>query len=155
MCDRESKNTFSETFVKGIMSLFSYVETDFRCKVVVLTGYENYFSCGGTKELLLAIQEGRVKFTDIPIHSLPLICSIPVIAAMQGHGIGAGWSMGMFCDVPLLSEESTYLCPYMHYGFTPGAGSTLIFPARFGRHLGQEILFAAKTSAKSSFNPGS
>ncbi len=64
--------------------------------------------------------------------------------AMQGHAIGGGWSLGMFCDVNIFSEESIYQAPYMQYGFTPGAGSTLIFPARLGPNLSREILFAGR-----------
>ena len=144
MCDEQSKNGFSKALSEGMEELFSYIENDLDCKVVVLTGYGNYFSSGGTKEGLLAIQEGKEQFNDAPIYQLPLKCSIPVIAAMQGHGIGAGWALGMYSDIVFLSEESTYCCPYMSYGFTPGAGSTLIFPMRFGAQLGKEILFSAK-----------
>jgi len=75
-----------------------------------------------TKESLLAIQAGKAKFTDHKIFQVALDCKLPVIAAMQGHGIGAGWTLGMFADVVLLSEESRYVSPYMNYGFTPGAG---------------------------------
>ncbi|MCP4156932.1 MAG: hypothetical protein GY757_54975, partial [bacterium] len=112
-------------------------------KVVVLTGYDTYFASGGTKDGLLAIQEGKAKFTDTRIYFIALECDIPVIAAMQGHGIGAGWSMGMYCDVVVFSEESAYRSPYMQYGFTPGAGATLIFPEQFGNDLGREILLTA------------
>ncbi|MCX2765223.1 enoyl-CoA hydratase-related protein, partial [Aquimarina muelleri] len=65
---------------------------------VVLTGYDTYFASGGTKESLLAIQQGKAKFTDTKVFQLAMECKIPVIAAMQGHGIGAGWSLGMFSD---------------------------------------------------------
>lgn len=71
---------------------------------------------------------------------MPLYCKIPVIAAMQGHAIGAGWAMGLFCDYTIFSEESVYQSPYMRYGFTPGAGSTLIFPQRFGKILSRNFI---------------
>jgi acyl transferase domain-containing protein/enoyl-CoA hydratase/carnithine racemase len=143
LCDAASKNTFTEALVQGVMQAFKAIDKNPAYKVVILTGYDHYFSCGGTKEGLLAIQEGAIKFTDVKIYSLPLECDIPVIAAMQGHGIGAGWSLGMFCDDVILSAESVYLSPYMKYGFTPGAGSTLVFPEKFGKDLGREILFTA------------
>ena len=108
--------------------------------MVVLTGYDSYFASGGTKESLLAIQSGTAKFTDFKIFQLAMQCEVPVIAAMQGHGIGAGWSLGMFADVVLFGEESHYVSPYMNYGFTPGAGSTLMVPTRLGQDLGRESL---------------
>ncbi len=144
LCDIKSKNTFSPSFIDGIQKVFQHIKKNSTYKVVVLTGYDRYFACGGTKEMLLDIYEGKSKFTDTRIYDLALECPIPVIAAMQGHGIGAGWSMGMYCDFVVFNEESVYVSNYMHYGFTPGAGATLIFPYRFGIDLGREILFTAK-----------
>jgi len=144
MCDRQSKNTFSESLADGLLEAFGHIKNNTDYKVVVLTGYGNYFACGGNREGLLAIQRGEAKFTDAKVHALTLACDIPVIAAMQGHGIGAGWALGMFCDFAIFGKESTYTSNYMRYGFTPGAGATLIFPERFGDDLAWEILFTAK-----------
>jgi len=144
MHDQQNKNTFTGTLANGLIEVFEHIKNNSNYKVVILTGYENYFACGGSKEGLLAIQNGMMKFTDVNIYSLALECEIPVIAAMQGHGIGAGWAMGMFCDLVVFSEESVYVSNYMRYGFTPGAGATLIFPHRFGEDLAREILFAAR-----------
>ena len=126
MEDREAKNMFSEAFMEGVAEAFAHIEQMPGYKVVVLTGYDSYFASGGTKESLLAIQAGQIKFTDTRIFQAALDCKLPVIAAMQGHGIGAGLALGMFADIVLLSEESRYVSPYMNYGFTPGAGATYI-----------------------------
>lgn len=141
MEDREAKNMFSDAFLEGMYEIFAHIDSHPEYKIIVLTGYESYFSSGGTKEGLLAIQQGKYKFTDRKVFQLPLECKLPVIAAMQGHGIGAGWSMGAFADFTLMSEKSRYLSPYMNYGFTPGAGSTFIFPKRIGYDLAKESLF--------------
>ncbi|HTR88010.1 MAG TPA: SDR family NAD(P)-dependent oxidoreductase [Reyranella sp.] len=142
--DRAARNTSSPAFVQGVVEAFEHIARTPFYKAVVLTGYEHYFACGGTKEGLLAIQSGTSRFTDEQSYALPLACEVPVIAAMQGHAVGAGWAMGLFCDVTIYSEESVYRSPYMLYGFTPGAGSTLIFPHRLGGALSREILFSAR-----------
>src|SRR5437588_11952735 len=67
-------------------------------------------------------------------------CKLPVIAALQGHGIGAGWCLGMFADVVVLSEESRYVSPYMNYGFTPGAGATWVLGKKLGWDVARESL---------------
>lgn len=144
MQDRVNKNTFSRELVQGLKHAFESIEAGKNYKVVILTGYDTYFASGGTKEALLAIQEGRMKFSDNDIYHLPLDCKLPVIAAMQGHGIGAGFSMGLFCDFIVMSRECIYTSNYMKYGFTPGAGATLIFPEKCGISLAQEILFTGK-----------
>jgi acyl transferase domain-containing protein/enoyl-CoA hydratase/carnithine racemase/acyl carrier protein len=144
LCDRASKNTFSPEFVSGVIAAFNHINATPAYKVVVLTGYDNYFACGGTRQGLLAIQNGSARFTDEQSYSMPLLCEIPVIAAMQGHAIGAGWAMGLYCDWAAYSEESVYQSPYMLYGFTPGAGSTLLFPLRLGHDFSREILMTAR-----------
>lgn len=142
--ERDGKNTSSPDFVKAVTEAFAHIAATPSYKAVVLTGFDTYFACGGTRDGLLAIQRGAARFTDEQTYSLPLLCEIPVIAAMQGHAIGAGWAMGLFCDYAVYSEESVYHSPYMLYGFTPGAGSTLIFPARLGFDLAGEVLFTAR-----------
>ncbi|MCI4193231.1 FkbM family methyltransferase [Dickeya dianthicola] len=144
LCERESRNKFSKAFVAGFEEIFAHIHQNQAYKVVVLTGYDHYFASGGTMETLQAIQQGNAKFTDEKIFALPLECDIPVIAAMQGHGIGPGWAVGMFCDDAIFSQESVYYSPYMRYGFTPGAGSTLILPCRLGLDIAREVLFTAK-----------
>ncbi len=142
--DRSSKNTFSPEFVNGVISAFEHINNTPEYKAVILTGYDSYFACGGTKQGLLDIQNGTARFTDEQSYSMPLLCELPVIAAMQGHAIGAGWAMGLYCDCTVYSEESVYQSPYMRYGFTPGAGSTLIFPDRLGYDLSREVLLSAE-----------
>jgi len=144
MQEREAKNMFSEALMAGLNEAFGSIRQNPAFKVVVLTGYDSYFATGGTREALLAIQQGQVSFTDDKVFELPLTCPLPVIAAIQGHAIGGGWSLGMFADLILLSEESRYLSPYMGYGFTPGAGSTLVFPKKIGYDLARETLLSAK-----------
>ncbi|NJM14965.1 MAG: hypothetical protein HC896_05910 [Bacteroidales bacterium] len=144
MEDREMRNMFSDALVEGIIEAFEHIKETPGYKVVILTGFDNYFASGGTKETLLDIQKGKFKFTDTKIFHLAMECSVPVIAAMQGHGVGAGWSLGMFADFIFFSEESKYLSPYMNYGFTPGAGATLIFPEKTGYDLAREMLLTAQ-----------
>ncbi|MCP5007146.1 MAG: SDR family NAD(P)-dependent oxidoreductase, partial [Planctomycetes bacterium] len=55
-----------------------------------------------------------------------------------------GWTFGMFSDFILFSEESVYSTRFMNFGFTPGAGSTLIFPYQLGVDLSKEVLFTAQ-----------
>lgn len=143
MQDRVHKNTFSDEMVQGLIQAFASIRANAGWKAVILTGYESYFCSGGTQEALLALQEGKGKFTDVNIYSLALDCAIPVIAAMQGHGIGGGFVMGLYADFIILSRESVYTTNFMKYGFTPGMGATYILPKKLGFSLAQELLLNA------------
>ncbi|GCF07153.1 polyketide synthase [Dictyobacter arantiisoli] len=143
MQDRAHKNTFSRQLVDGLLQAFAAISTNQRYKCVVLTGYDGYFASGGTQESLLAIYEGREKFTDTSLYSLALDCQIPVIAAMQGHAIGGGFVMGLFADFVILGRECVYTTNFMKYGFTPGMGATFIVPQKLGLSLAEELLLNA------------
>jgi polyketide synthase PksN len=144
LSDPATKNAFSPALTQGIQELFEHIRANPTYKALVLTGYDRFFASGGTKEGLLSIHHGTARYSDAPLYELPLRCEIPVIAAMQGHAIGAGWSFGLFCEEIILADEGLYSSRFMRYGFTPGFGSTLIFEERFGHDLGREILFTAR-----------
>ncbi|CAN7392135.1 SDR family NAD(P)-dependent oxidoreductase [Trinickia sp. LjRoot230] len=144
MADRDAKNMFSDALSYGLAQAFEHVAASRGYKVVVLTGYDMYFSSGATRETLTAIHAGRARFIDNPLFRLPLDCTIPVIAGMQGHAMGAGWALGMFADIALVGDASRFRSPYLDYGFTPGAGATLIFPHVVGLDLARESLLSAR-----------
>jgi len=149
MCDVGGGNTFTEPLLRGLQESFASVADDEDVRAVVLTGAGPYFCCGGTKDSLMELHQGRTNFlgkeSGAQVYSLPLSCPVPVIAAMQGHAIGGGLSLGLFSDSVILAREGVYGATFMKYGFTPGFGSTLIFPQRLGAVLGAEMLLGAKT----------
>lgn len=145
MQDRANKNTFTNGLIEGLTTAFARVAARSEVKVVVLTGYDSYFSSGGTQEGLRDLYDGKFKFTDKDLYSLALNCPVPVIAAMQGHGIGGGFVLGLFADIIVLARESVYTANFMKYGFTPGMGSTFILPQKLGIALAEEMMLTAGT----------
>lgn len=145
MQDKVHKNTFTNEMAEGLIQSFESIKSKSQYKVVIFTGYDSYFSSGGTQEALFSLSEGKGKFTDTNLYSLALNCPIPVISAMQGHGIGGGFAMGMFSDFVILSQESIYTANFMKYGFTPGMGATFILPKKLGLSLAEEMMISAGT----------
>lgn len=150
--EREHGNTFTERFVSGLKGAFARIRENPGIKVVIVHGYDNYFCCGGTKEELIALHEGagkekaegQVLFSDLGFHDLFLRCEVPVIAAMQGHALGAGLALGCTADIIIMGEQCVYNAIFMKYGFTPGFGATCLIPNRLGHTLGNEMLFTAR-----------
>jgi 4-carboxy-3-alkylbut-2-enoyl-[acp] decarboxylase len=145
MQDRVNKNTFTPELIQALSEAFEYIGQDEKYKAVILTGFDSYFASGGSQEMLLALHEGKGTFADTNFYSLALDCPIPVISAMQGHGIGGGFALGLFADFIILSRESIYTTNFMKYGFTPGMGATLILPEKLGLALSEEMLLMAET----------
>src|SRR5437870_3384559 len=81
MQDKVNKNTFTNELIAGLTDAFDVIKTRTDLKVVILTGYDSYFSSGGSQEGLRGLFEGQFKFTDKDLYSLALNCPIPVIAA--------------------------------------------------------------------------
>ncbi len=144
MEDKSSRNTFSKELITGIIASFEKIKNNSTYKVVILTGYENYFCCGGTKDELVSIYKKEIGFNDLNFFTLPLDCEIPVISAMQGHGIGGGFVFGLYADFSILGKENIYTTNFMKYGFTPGMGGTFMVPLRLGNIIGNEMLFTAE-----------
>jgi polyketide biosynthesis enoyl-CoA hydratase PksI len=144
MQDRVNKNTFTPEIVDGLIDAFSKVKESDSCRVVVLTGYDNYFSTGGTLAFLISLTSGEGRFSDSNFYNLALRCEVPVISAMQGHALGGGFVFGLFSDFAVMSRESIYATNFMKYGFTPGMGATFILPKKLGIVLGSEMLMSAK-----------
>lgn len=145
MQDRVNKNTFTDELIRGLTGAFADIKARTDYKVVILTGYDTYFCSGGTQEGLRELYEGKIQFTDKNLYSLALDCPIPVISAMQGHGVGGGFVMGLFADFVILARESVYTANFMKYGFTPGMGSTFILPRKLGFSLAEEMMLTALT----------
>ncbi|MDJ1175526.1 polyketide synthase, partial [Roseofilum sp. BLCC_M114] len=144
MRDQEYRNTFSHGLINGLYECFGAIAQNETYKVVILTGYDNYFCSGGTKEELIRIHRREIKFDDLDFFRIALDCKLPVISAMQGHGIGGGFVLGLYADLVVLSEESIYTTNFMKYGFTPGMGCTLIVPHKLGGGLGAELMYTAE-----------
>jgi len=143
MKDKVSKNTFSDRFSQQLIAAFNTIKQNTLTKVVILHGYDNYFCCGGSKDELISIYEGRKKFTDLNFYKILIECEVPVICAMQGHALGAGFALGCYGDMMVMAKESLYSTNFMKYGFTPGFGATYIVPKKMGTLVGQEMLLSA------------
>lgn len=144
MEERQFKNTFSPALIQGLIKVFDEIHDRSDIKVVIIQGYENYFCCGGTKEELLSIYEGKITFADLSFYRLLLDCDVITIAAMQGHALGGGLAFGCYADFLFLAEECIYSTNFMKYGFTPGMGATYIIPKKMGESLGHKMLYSAR-----------
>lgn len=145
MEDRQSKNMFSEALQLGLQKAISGIQHNKNIKVLILTGYDNLFCMGGTKDGMLDIANKKHSYTDAPFLYRGLLeLDIPVISAMQGHAFGGGLTLGLYADICLMAEESVYSANFMKYGFTPGMGATYILGEKLGNNLAIEMMFTAK-----------
>ena len=67
MYDRTSKNMFSDELVLGLHKHLFDIQQNKNIRAVILTGYDNIFCMGGSKDNLMDIAHGRQNFTDMPL----------------------------------------------------------------------------------------
>ena len=110
--DEVGKNALSETFVELFLEHLAAIAEDPRAKVCLIKGLPGIFCSGGDIAMLRNLAEGKVQATDIMLSRALLELPIPTIAAMAGHAIGGGLTLGLCCDMILLGEQSRYGCTF-------------------------------------------
>ena len=143
--DRSGKNQFSAALLQDLAARLKDVAADPAAKVIVLTGYDDVFCLGGSQDELKKLAAGELRFSEVPpVYRLLLECPLPVIAAMQGHALGAGLAFGLFADIVVMSEDHMYSANFMNYGITPGFGATLIFKEKLSERIAGEMLWTGR-----------
>lgn len=144
MQDEEGKNVFSDELINGLISAVDELESTYEPRVMILSGLPDVFSGGAEKETLLALSDGKVLVKDLLISEKLLGTSFPIIAAMEGHGIGGGLVMAVCCDIVVAARESRYGTVFMNMGFTPGMGCTVLLADLMGTYIANEMMYTGK-----------
>lgn len=144
MQDPEGKNTLGESFVELLTERLTELSEDRDAKVCVLTGLPDVFCAGGDKDMLMNLAKGEVAATDIMVSRAVLEVPIPMIAAMAGHAVGGGLTLGLCCDIVLMAKESSYGCSFMNMGFTPGMGTTRLLQMAMGEFVAAEMMYGGQ-----------
>jgi enoyl-CoA hydratase/carnithine racemase len=64
----------------------------------------------------------------------------PLIAAVDGKGVGLGLTMLLHCDFVYCTERTSLVAPFVNLGLVPEAASSLLLPKLVGHARAAEIL---------------
>lgn len=67
----------------------------------------------------------------------------PLIAAVNGLGVGIGLTLLLHCDQVLISEDARLQTPFVRLGVTAEAASSYLMPERMGWQHAANLLFTA------------
>ena len=70
--------------------------------------------------------------------------SKPLIAAVNGVGVGLGFTIVGHCDLVLVSEEARFKTPFTSLGVAPEAASSYLFPLLIGWQDAAHILLTSR-----------
>lgn len=68
----------------------------------------------------------------------------PVIAAVQGRGVGIGLTMLLHCDAVFVEPDVRLSAPFLKLGLCPEAASSLLLPQRVGHIRAMEIFVSGR-----------
>jgi polyketide biosynthesis enoyl-CoA hydratase PksI len=150
--DPSSGNALSEAMVADLSAALEEADQDVETTVVLLTGRGETFSSGAPRELLEKLMRGEGRPSDITLPRLLFGCSVPIIAAMDGHATGGGFALGLAADIVLLARESRYGFPFMNMGFTPGMGTTRLCEHVLSPAVAHELLYSGELRRGAAFD---
>jgi len=149
----ETKNALTREMGVHFYKAIQGLKDDKGCRVVILTGEGDCFSAGGDFKFL----EERCR--DTPTNNRLAMKSfydaflsirelrVPVIAAVQGHAIGAGLALALATDLRVVAQEAKLGLTFVGLGLHPGMGATFFTDRAIGR---QRAHWALLTGARFS-----
>lgn len=141
----ELMNAVNLRLHEELAEVFVYAAADPESDVVMLTGAGKAFSAGGDlnhistnannpdlfdEEVRLA---KRIVFAMLDLDK-PLVCK------MNGHAVGLGATVALYCDVIFASERAKIGDPHVNVGLVAGDGGAAIWPQRIGLCRAKEFL---------------
>ncbi len=153
----EKRNPISAPeMVEGLCTALINADNDLSVHVVILTGAGPSFSSGGDLKAMkpdsgglpsaLPAQTRRNYKTGI--QRLPVLfqaLEVPVIAAVNGHAIGAGCDLACMCDVRIAGESSKFAESFVKLGIIPGDGGAWLLPRIVGFSKATELALTGDT----------
>lgn len=69
---------------------------------------------------------------------------IPVVAAINGHAIGAAFALAMAADIRVVSETAKCSVNFTQLGLHPGMGATFTLPRTVSREVSNYLLLTGR-----------
>lgn len=147
----EKRNPISDlSVVDALCSALEAADADIDVRCIILTGAGSAFSSGGDLSAMrpdagglnasLPAQTRRNYKTGI--QRLPLLfqsLEVPVIAAVNGHAIGAGLDLATMCDIRVAAEGAKFAESFVKLGIIPGDGGAWFLPRIVGFSKASEL----------------
>ena len=144
MDDPQNENRLSDQLISAFSVALKDVAKEPTLKVLLITGRKDVFCAGATLEVLKELTNGTTDAKDLLLPHHLLNFPVPIIAAVEGHAVGGGLVLALYCDMVVAAERSRYGLNFTHMGFTPGIGTTSLLPALVGYSFASEMLLTAK-----------
>jgi len=140
--DRPPLNLFEPGLIATVRSTFETLARDRSIRAVVLTGRGRAFTAGMDVRVLhgLDATSARALITDLcgaidAVHRAPF----PVVAAVNGACLGAGFELALACDLRLAASNASFGLPEVRVG-VPSVIQAALLPPLIGPGRAAEML---------------
>jgi len=146
----ERMNAFTWEMGNELSDAYATCDADDQIRAVILTGTGKAFCAGadmgGGEETFRSVDgELRARERSQTRRVAPFQIRKPVIAAINGHAIGAGLTMTMQCDIRLVAEDAKLAFAFVRRGVIPELGSHNIVPRLVGLSNAADLLLTGRT----------
>lgn len=149
--DPDTLNAMSEKMAVEFSALVKKLKSENRSlRALILTGAGRAFSAGGDLEMLenkrkLSGEENRLKMLDFYDSFLSIRdLGIPLIAAINGHAVGAGLCLASACDIRIAHENAKLGVTFTRLGLHPGMGGTYFIPKLIGSSAAIDLMITGR-----------
>ena len=154
----KQRNAINFSIRQGLCDAWDEINNDSTIYSVIVTGGEQIFSAG---QDLVELSEFRKKepFAELPLNCLETFgdnVSKPVIMAISGHCLGAGFLFAMIAgDVRIASDSAVFGMPEINVGVPPAFGLPVILAQHFPPAMSSELLmFGNNVNAEGAYRIG-
>lgn len=143
----ETRNALTDEVKQGLFQVIDEVERNPEVKVVVITGTDKAFSAGGNikgmgKRTVLQSIDIMTNTTNLLLRLSDL--KKPIIMAVNGYAMGAGFSLVLAGDIIFADEEAKFGLSFTKVGLIPDAGLLYHLPRIVGPWKAKELIYDAK-----------
>ena len=122
---------------------------DAAVRAIILTGTGRGFSAGAdVKEWANEDAEARPgeDWVTLSHRVLARLYRLPkpVVAAVNGVAVGAGFDLALACDFRIGAASSRYGSVYINIGFSPDAGASFLLPRIVGVTRAKELIYTGR-----------
>jgi len=145
----DTLNAVDSDMHEELASVFHFAATDAHSDVVVLTGAGRAFSAGGDLQKIAHNAAHPDLFDNDVRHAKRIVSAMldldkPLICRMNGHAVGLGATLALFCDVIFAADTAKIGDPHVALGLVAGDGGAAIWPQRIGFGRAKEYLMTGE-----------
>lgn len=138
----EAMNALSIELRQALADAFHKIASDEETGVVILTGAGRAFCAGmDLKEAATGASDSEAFSGGMDVLGAMASFEGPIIGAINGHAITAGFELVLKCDILIASTESKFADTHARVGMLPGWGLSQELPRRIGINRAKELSF--------------